>query len=83
MPLDEFLDVLDEKYDESVDWIFRTTNFQAFEMGLDPLNKSVNYLKTETKRLEETFDLVLISGQGVRCFYEKLKIVTLNKDHMD
>ena len=62
VPLDEFLDVFDEKYDESIDWIFRSTNFQAFEMGLDPFNKSVAYLKSETKRLEETFDLVLISG---------------------
>ena len=33
VPLDEFLDVLEEKYDENTDWIFRTTNFQAFEVS--------------------------------------------------
>ena len=71
VPLDKFLDILDEKYDGNIDWIFRATNFQAFELGLDPLNTSDAYLKRETARLAETFDLVMLSDY----FFESLVLL--------
>ena len=37
VPINEFLDVMDEKFDPKIDWIFRATNFQAFELGLGKL----------------------------------------------
>ena len=37
VPVNGFLDVMDEKFDKNIDWIFRVTNFQAFELGLGKL----------------------------------------------
>ena len=37
VPVNDFLDVMDEKFDKNIDWIFRVTNFQAFELGLGKL----------------------------------------------
>ena len=42
VPVNDFLDVMDEKFDKNIDWIFRVTNFQAFELGL---GKSFHSLK--------------------------------------
>lgn len=35
----------DEKFDPEINWIFRTRNFQAFELGLDYMNESDDYLQ--------------------------------------
>ena len=37
----------------------------------DPLNKSISYMKTETERLENTFDLVMLSDY----YYESLVLL--------
>lgn len=37
VPVNDFLDVMDENFDPKIDWIFRVTNFQAFELGLETL----------------------------------------------
>ena len=37
----------------------------------DPLNKSISYMKTETERLEKTFDLVMLSD----FYYESLVLL--------
>ena len=34
VPINDFLDVMDEKFNPKIDWIFRVSNFQAFELGL-------------------------------------------------
>ena len=40
---------MDEKFDPDVNWIFRTRNFQAFELGLDYMNDSQEYLSERIK----------------------------------
>lgn len=38
----------------------RSKNSQAFDLGLDPMNLSKQYVQREAKRLDSLFDLVLI-----------------------
>ena len=61
----DFLEQLDKKFDPEVNWIFRTRNFQAFELGLDYMNDSQEYLREQIKgnlcpKLEKFFNESLL-----------------------
>lgn len=44
-----FLDQLDTIFDPELDWIFRSRNFQAFELGIDYMNDSPQYIDDQIK----------------------------------
>ena len=71
MSLREYLKILKNQFDPSIDWIFRTWNFQAFELGLDYSNPSAAYLATKLTELDKAFHLVLIKEY----FYESLVLL--------
>ena len=54
VPVNDFLDVMDEKFDKNIDWIFRVTNFQAFELGLGKLFHSSTVTGRSVRRSCET-----------------------------
>ena len=57
VPIEEFLDLLPQVFNNSHTRNFRAKNYQAFEMGLDHLNDDEEYIINELQRLDTQFDL--------------------------
>ena len=60
MPVDEFINILPDKFDPQLPYNYRVKNWQAFELGMDHLNEDVDYVKESLARLDSQFDLVIL-----------------------
>ena len=61
MSVDDFIDILPDKFNSKLPLNYRVKNWQAFELGMDHLNEDPEYVRQSLARLEKQFDLVLLT----------------------
>jgi len=71
MPLDEFIDILPDKFNATMPLNYRVKNWQAFEMGMDHLNDDPDYVRQSLATLDRQFELVIVTEY----YYESMVLL--------
>ena len=61
MSVDDFIDILPDKFNSKLPLNYRVKNWQAFELGMDHLNEDPEYVRQSLAKLDKQFDLVLLT----------------------
>lgn len=60
MDVDDFINVLPDRFNASMPFNYRVKNWQAFELGMDHLNEDLDYVRQSLAKLDKQFDLVIV-----------------------
>ena len=71
VPVNEFLDILDAKYEPLAPYSFRARNFQSYEMGLDEQMEDLDEIRRSLIELLDMFGVIIITER----FLESLVIL--------
>ena len=61
MNIDDFIDILPDRFNANMPLNYRVKNWQAFELGMDHLNEDPDYVRESLARLDKQFDLVIVT----------------------